>query len=102
MTNKELFNKLIDLERERQNKKFPNQQKQKDVSLYQWATILGEEYGEFLKEVNDHENLKAIIELAETAAVCLRISEVFFSNEVLKEAFDIMNKRTQNQKAKEQ
>ena len=101
MNNKEIFLNLVSLERERQNKKFPNQQKQEEVSLYQWGTILGEEFGEFLKEVNDHDNLKAAIELAEVAAVCLRISEVFFSKETLEEAHQIMRERTLNQKAKE-
>jgi hypothetical protein len=100
-TNKELFFQLIQIERERQDKKWPNQERQKNVSLPQWGNILGEEFGEFLKEVNDGDNFKAIIELAETAAVCLRIAEVYFDNETLTKAFIAMSERTTKQLPKE-
>ena len=98
LSNRELFNTLILIERVRQNKKFPNEERQNSVSLEKWGIILGEEFGEFLKEINDHDDLKAIIELTETASVCLRIAEIYFSNDLLEEARKIMFDRTIKQK----
>lgn len=96
--NKELFLQLIELERERQEKKFPNETKQKAISLDKWNTILTEELGEFAKEVNEKNDFKAIIELAEVAAVCLRISEIYFKESDLKDVRSIMHLRTTEQK----
>lgn len=100
-SNKELFQEMVQLERERQNKKFPNVQRQKDVSLEKWANILAEEFGEFVHEVNDHRDLEAVIELAETAAVCQRIAEVFFNDSVVQQAHEYMKNRTAKQEPKE-
>ena len=100
-SNRDIFLNLILMERERQNKKFPNEERQKQVSLHQWNTILTEELGEFAKEVNDHRDVEAVIELAETAAVCLKIAEIYFGPEALTQAFIRMAERTTNQKAKE-
>ena len=66
--------------------------------MSQWGCILGEEYGEFLKEVNDGERTKALTELVEVAAVCLRIAEVYFAPNELMAVKDILKKRTENQK----
>jgi len=97
-SNRDIFMNLIMIERERQDKKFPNKDKQKAVTLHQWNTILTEELGEFAKEVNDHRDVEACIELAETAAVCLRIAEVHFGMDVLTQAFVRMAERTSAQK----
>lgn len=99
--NRELFLNLILMERERQNKKFPNEDRQKAVSLHQWNTILTEELGEFAKEINDKRDVEAVIELAETAAVALRIAEVYFGTDVLTQAFVRMAERTAKQQPKE-
>ncbi len=92
--NREIFMQLMLIERERQNKKFPDQTQQKLVTPYHWVSILTEEIGEFAKEINDHDNLKACIELAECAAVCLRIAEVYMKNDDLIQAFLRMVERT--------
>lgn len=99
--NKDLFSEMISAERLRQSRAWPNESKQRQVSLEQWANILTEELGEFVKEVNDHNRLKAVIELAETAAVALRIAEVFFSKQELEIALGLMSHRAEHQKAKE-
>lgn len=100
-SNREIFLNLILMERERQNKKFPNEERQKAVTLHQWNTILTEELGEFAKEINDKRDVEAAIELAETAAVCLRIAEVYFGPDVLTQAFIRMAERTARQQPKE-
>lgn len=92
-----VFQQLVQLERERQNKKFPSEDQQNNVSLDRWGNILAEEFGEFCKEIVDGNELKAIIELAETAAVCQRIAEVRLGH-VIDEAYLIMLKRTREQK----
>lgn len=101
MNNKEMFIKLIEVERERQQKAWPNQDLQRNVSLHQWNTILTEELGEFAKEVNDKRDLEALIELAETAAVCLKIAETYFHPILLQKALGIMSERALNQKVKQ-
>jgi len=102
-SNRELFWQMVQVERERQNKKFPNELQQNAVSFHQWNTILCEEQGEFAREVNDHDEYKALVELAETAAVCFKIVEVYYRDKqhLLTQAFIEMCDRTTRQQSKE-
>lgn len=78
----DFFQELVQFERLRQNRKWPNEDRQRAVSLEKWLVILTEEIGEFAKEVNEHNDYKALVELAECAAVCQRIFEVYLSRNV--------------------
>lgn len=96
------FQELVQLERLRQNKKWSNQEKQHAVSPEKWVVILAEEFGEFAKEICEHDDEKAVKELVEVAAVCQRIFEVYLSDRV--DVFDItteMLHRAMNQKSVE-
>lgn len=71
----ELF-ACMQLERSRQNMKFPSQERQREVSIDKWMVILGEEVGELMKAVLEHDNTQILSEAVEVCAVVQRILEV--------------------------
>lgn len=100
----QFFRELVLFERKRQDKKWGSPtDRMLDISLDKWNTILTEEFGEFAKEVNEHNDFKAIIELAETAAVCQCIFECYLSRQdeaTVQAAYDYMKHRVETQASK--
>ena len=99
----DMFYDLVSLERKRQEKAWPNTDRQYEITPEKWSCIIGEEFGEFLREVNDKEDFKALIELAETVACCYKMVHFYpnFTDEMLERAFLFMKDRTTHQKSKE-
>lgn len=74
----QLFLEAIEFERTRQNRKFPDQAKQKGLTLDKLLVILYEEIGEASKAALEHNDLECCTELVECAAVCCKIVELKF------------------------
>lgn len=70
-----LYN-FIQYERQRQNRKFPSQERQNAVSLDKWMVILGEEVGELFKASLEQDYDLACKEAVEVCAVVQRILEI--------------------------
>jgi NTP pyrophosphatase (non-canonical NTP hydrolase) len=68
---------LIDLERERQDKKWGYNRK---LDPDTWFRVLGEEIGEVARAINEHQPDELITELVQSAAVIVAWLEDVFSD----------------------
>lgn len=104
-TKPEIFCELIQLERKRQNNAWPNQERQKTLTPERWLAILIEEVGEHAKEIVEHNDVKALIELVEVCAVAQKMFEYYYTERLseaeVEEVHLFMKERAINQKSKE-